>query len=430
MGATIIRNAVTEVMYGGKTYTCCGERRPYKGQLMWMFRTKDGLETDILLCPDRDPESNPKFTRLITVPGQTPVDPDQNHSTGNWLAFTAVAGDDEGNAKGGKKDGSGEIIASVGFYIDTSDDPDFPLESIPDINIEYSLDGGDTWEEYIVEPSSDSGNSITKIEICEDQTVQFRGVNTCLTHVVDGGASLMCFRTSCGSANGYNLEVSGDVTSLLNGSGGDAELEDYTFYKMFYGCGSITTAPELPSTELSDYCYSSMFEGCTSLIEAPELSSVHISEGCYKQMFKDCTSLTEAPDLPAETLADYCYMGMFIGCTGLTAEPDILATSLAESCCERMFTGCSSMTNSPVLLSETLVESCYAYMFNGCTSLENITCLATDLSALYCTGDWVADVAETGTFTCANSSVNWTEGEDGIPYGWTVENYEEDSQEP
>ena len=34
---------------------------------------------------------------------------------------------------------------------------------------------------------------------------------------------------------------------------------------MFYGCTSLTTAPELPATTLVNSCYDSMFRGCTSL---------------------------------------------------------------------------------------------------------------------------------------------------------------------
>ena len=34
---------------------------------------------------------------------------------------------------------------------------------------------------------------------------------------------------------------------------------------MFYGCTSLTTAPELPATILADDCYGYMFYGCTSL---------------------------------------------------------------------------------------------------------------------------------------------------------------------
>ena len=34
---------------------------------------------------------------------------------------------------------------------------------------------------------------------------------------------------------------------------------------MFYGCTSLTTAPELPATTLVNSCYTQMFFGCTKL---------------------------------------------------------------------------------------------------------------------------------------------------------------------
>jgi hypothetical protein len=56
-----------------------------------------------------------------------------------------------------------------------------------------------------------------------------------------------------------------------------------------------------------DYCYSNMFYGCTSLTQAPELPATTLARYCYYFMFRDCTSLTEAPELPAITLTSYCY---------------------------------------------------------------------------------------------------------------------------
>jgi hypothetical protein len=60
---------------------------------------------------------------------------------------------------------------------------------------------------------------------------------------------------------------------------------------MFYGCTSLTTAPELPATTLASYCYQSMFLGCISLTTAPELPATTLRSGCYRNMFDNCTSL-------------------------------------------------------------------------------------------------------------------------------------------
>ena len=63
-------------------------------------------------------------------------------------------------------------------------------------------------------------------------------------------------------------------------------------------------------------------------------------------------------------------------------------------------------------------------MFSDCTKLNNIKCLATDISASYCTMNWLKDVPSSGTFTKASSMTSWPSGANGIPSGWKVENVE------
>ena len=200
-------------------------------------------------------------------------------------------------------------------------------------------------------------------------------------------------------------------------------LANNCYYGMFQGCTSLTTAPELPATTLANSCYYSMFKGCTSLTTAPELPATTLANGCYYQMFYDCTSLTVVPALPATVLAEECYRGMFWNCTGLTTVPSNLlpATTLKSDCYRDMFYVCKNLTTAPELPATTLTVLCYDSMFYGCTKLNYIKCLATDISALYCTSGWLSGVASTGTFVKASSMTSWTEGNSGIPTGWTVQ---------
>ena len=148
-------------------------------------------------------------------------------------------------------------------------------------------------------------------------------------------------------------------------------LASSCYSSMFSGCTGITTAPELPATFLANSCYGSMFSGCAKLTNAPTLpATTFLSSYCYSSMFSDCTSLTTAPALPATTLADDCYKFMFYGCTSLTAAPELPATTLADYCYYGMFYGCTSLTTPPALPATTLASSCYVYMFSGCTSLK------------------------------------------------------------
>ena len=88
------------------------------------------------------------------------------------------------------------------------------------------------------------------------------------------------------------IAASGNIMSLLDKTCQSTTISNnYCYYRMFYNCTSLTTAPALPATTLADYCYNYMFRGCTSL--------------------------TTAPALPATTLASYCYDSMFYGCKSL-----------------------------------------------------------------------------------------------------------------
>ena len=197
-------------------------------------------------------------------------------------------------------------------------------------------------------------------------------------------------------------------------------LSNYCYSYMFYGCTSLTKAPELPALTLSNYCYASMFSGCTSLTKAPELPATTLASNCYNSMFSSCRALTTAPELPATTLADSCYASMFYVCTKLTQAPELSATTLIIGCYASMFYGCTKLTKTPELPATTLVQNCYNSMFKNCTSLNEITCLATYISAYGCTYDWVANVAATGIFIKNTYMSSWTTGNNGIPNDWNV----------
>ena len=114
---------------------------------------------------------------------------------------------------------------------------------------------------------------------------------------------------------------------------------------------------------------------------------------------------------------------MFDGCTSLTKAPELPATTLAIACYQYMFKGCSSLITAPELPATTLANSCYTYMFDGCSKLSYIKMLATDISASSCLTNWVGSVASTGTFVKHTDMTSLPTGTNGIPEGWTVENY-------
>ena len=187
------------------------------------------------------------------------------------------------------------------------------------------------------------------------------------------------------------FEAHGSVMSLLFGDDyaerTDLTGKSYAFYKLFNGCTSLTTAPELPATTLAIACYYHMFEGCTSLTTAPELPATILANSCYYCMFYGCTSLTTAPELPATTLIDNCYHDMFRNCTSLTTAPELPATTLATGCYYMIFYGCTSLTTAPELPATTLARDCYRLMFGSCTNLTTAPELPATTLAEYCCYD-------------------------------------------
>ena len=276
----------------------------------------------------------------------------------------------------------------------------YAAEPSTPIDIDYSFDKKN-WTHYTV------GNDIT---IPTDGKVYLRGNNDyfCVYDYNNNGDTLYFhyFEFENVSQNTLNVEAHGNINSLLSKTNWNeiTALPEYCYYQMFQVCTSLTTAPTLPATTLANSCYRNMFKGCTSLTTVPELPATTLGMGCYWGMFYDCTSLTTAPELPATTLATGCYVSMFYNC--------------------------SSLTTAPTLPATTLVNSCYQLMFYGCTSLNYIKCLATNISERKCTANWVGSVASTGTFVKAANMTGWTTGVNGIPSGWTVEDYTEPVVKP
>lgn len=203
-------------------------------------------------------------------------------------------------------------------------------------------------------------------------------------------------------------------------------LATQCYSHMFLNCTNLEVAPALPATIVTDLCYMSMFSNCSNLKTAPALPATTLGQQCYSWMFSACESLKVAPELPATTLVEECYSNMFVDCTRLEVAPVVLpATTLAEDCYYCMFCNCENLTNAPKLPAKTLAPSCYRYMFSGCKKVNSITMLATDISASSCLTEWVSDVNSEGIFTKAAEMTSLQMGVNGIPEGWTVEDYEE-----
>lgn len=278
------------------------------------------------------------------------------------------------------------------------------LNHLSEISLQYKI-GNTIWqnynvgeydaenEEYVVEPET--------VEIDPGQVVYFRGASDRITFGEEENnnddlehSSFSLYRGDNGTGNKFNVEIGGNISSLVNFR---TKSLSYDFYKLFQSCTAIESSSKLilPFETLAPHCYQSMFEGCSQMIDSPKMLAVTLAEeccrqmfkgcskleyptelnstvmapGCYHSMFQDCTHLLTFPTLSSVILADSCYHNMFMGCTSMVTAPKLPATNLANLCYGGMFHGCTSLTTPPQLPATTMKRGCYSDMFYGCTSL-------------------------------------------------------------
>lgn len=193
-----------------------------------------------------------------------------------------------------------EDNSSIGFYYWVGPHPG----TCPDLgkNMEYSLDNGKTWETYTIVNAYNDINYINLEHVGD--SVMFRGNNETLRG--EGDNSTKCELQG-------KVAASGDITSLLNGIGGDIPIPESCFALFFFHEEGLTSAPNLPSTRLAEGCYSSMFSGCTSLTTAPALPATTLVSNCYQAMFSSCTSLNEVTCLATDISAGNCTSSWLYG---------------------------------------------------------------------------------------------------------------------
>ena len=157
--------------------------------------------------------------------------------------------------------------------------------------ISYSKNNGETWT------SITSSTAGTVFNVSAGDKVIFKGDNLSYgtMEIIHGDQELVY--SYFGITGGAKVSLEGNIMSLINSTG-------------------FTTATELPNYAFTFY---GLFSGCTSLISVENLilPATTLTNYCYQRMFIGCTSLTTAPELPASALTQYCYYGMFDGCTSL-----------------------------------------------------------------------------------------------------------------
>ena len=102
------------------------------------------------------------------------------------------------------------------------------------------------------------------------------------------------------------IAATGNIMSLLSADEPQMQITGtYTFFKLFYGCTSLTTAPELPATTLATYCYQQMFYGCTSLSDIKVYFTAWGSQTTNWVNGVAASGVFECPDALPHTASDF-----------------------------------------------------------------------------------------------------------------------------
>lgn len=168
-------------------------------------------------------------------------------------------------------------------------------------------------------------------------TIVVQSPKSGMQYTLNGGAktAMTGDEYSITVAVGDKVQFYGNGTSITSYdgttiSGGTADCYIYGNIMSLVDENSYFSA-----TALTDiYAFAWLFNANTHLYSHDTkklvLPATTLAESCYEQMFYGCTSLTTAPELPATTLVSRCYRLMFCGCTNLNAVT-CLATDLSAS---------------------------------------------------------------------------------------------------
>ena len=90
------------------------------------------------------------------------------------------------------------------------------------------------------------------------------------------------------------IAASGSIMSMYNKDAEETTISTpWSFYRLFYNCTSLTTAPDLTATTLSGgNMYNEMFYACTSLEKSGKIYTAPSKTATFKITFSGCNSLS------------------------------------------------------------------------------------------------------------------------------------------
>ena len=178
--------------------------------------------------------------------------------------------------------------------------------------IEYKKNNGE-WTQI-----TSTQNGVT-ISVTSGDTVQFRGNNS--------------------NYGGWDDDYGSNTGSNFNGT--------TATFKVQGNIMSLTNSTEFSSINTISAgidAFALLFQNCTGLTDASNLilPCTTLTRRCYFRMFYNCTNLTTAPILPATTLYARCYEQMFYNCNNLSSVTCLATDISASDCILQWLSGVSS----------------------------------------------------------------------------------------
>ena len=271
--------------------------------------------------------------------------------------------------------------------------------------LEYSIDGGE-WTTL-------SANTNTP-NVPKGSNIRFRG------HLIPNGSKGIGTFSSSGK-----FDAEGDLMTLLYGEyyvGQTNKYANYMFGELFMDSNVVDATNLVIPNAMGDYYYYRMFYRCMSLKSAPLLPFSQVGYNSCNSMFFKCMSLTTIQPMTIESINTRSMTSMFNNCQSLVDASMITITSEKSRSCYNMFNMCKNLKKSPIIKGDITSSSCER-MFYGCSNLSDVTYLGTTSPSSSNSRNWMQNVAATGTFYMRQDAT-WdstvTRDANGIPEGWTI----------
>lgn len=271
--------------------------------------------------------------------------------------------------------------------------------------LEYSIDGG-AWTTL-------ASNTNTP-NVPKGSNIRFRG------HLIPNGSKGIGRFSSSGK-----FDAEGDLMTLLYGEyyvGQTDKFADYMFGELFSNSNVVDAKNLVIPNAMGDYYYYRMFYQCMSLTSAPLLPFSHVGYNSCNSMFFKCTSLTAIQPMTIESINKGSMTSMFNNCQSLVDASMITITGEKSRSCYNMFNMCKNLKKSPIIKGDITSSSCER-MFYGCSNLSDVTYLGTTSPSSSNSRNWMQNVPATGTFYMSQDAT-WdstvSRDANGIPEGWTI----------